>query len=153
MQAGSNGPAFLFYEMQIPECVAKCFRQRVHVDVLIQEFDPELVLAAIRSNKPVCIVDHETLLNVARVFLGEVVIGQSVGAFVIDDDARLMLQHDDRCIFVGDIAREAHIVDAVPNLIAIEQVVDPAGGVAGAGKNKEGAMWMSAFVQRRAIVA
>jgi hypothetical protein len=84
MQAGSNVPAFLFGEMQISECVAKCFRQRVHVDVLIQQFDPELFLAAIRSNKPVRIVDHETLLNVTRVFLGEVVSGQSVGAFVID---------------------------------------------------------------------
>ena len=125
MQAGSNGPAFLFYEMQIPECVAKCFRQRVHIDVLIQQFDPELVLAAIRSNKPVCIVDHETLLNVARVFLGEVVIGQSVGAFVIDDDARFMLQHDDRRILIGDIAWEAHIVDAVQNLSALDAVIGP----------------------------
>jgi hypothetical protein len=64
-----------------------------------------------------------------------------------------MLQHDDRRIFIGDVAWEAHIVDVVPNLRAVEQVVDPAGGVAGAGKNEEGAMWISALVQRRALLA
>ena len=96
MQAGSNGPAFLFYEMQIPECVAKCFRQRVHVDVLIQEFDPELLFAAEGRGKPGGEVDCQPLMYILGIFVIENRIPECFSGIVIDDQAFRTPDHHDQ---------------------------------------------------------